>query len=317
MDEDDLKEARDYALEEGGGSGAIIRSGYTALKWGDQGARYDVKSTTKSIGVTALGLALKDELVDLNDKAQEYLSEVGIPPDSNEDTGWLDDLTILHLTTHTAGFEKPGSFGELLFEPGAEWSYSDGGTNWLADLLTVTYEEDLESVMFQRVFEPLGIDSSDLSWRKNQYRPETIEGIERREFGAGIKANMNALSRIGYLYLREGDWEGEQIIDSSFVEMVRQSQSEVEDLPVHSGNSAFPNAPEHHGLLWWNNADGELSEVPEDAYWSWGLGESFILVVPSVDIVAVRAGGAWRTRSSQDPYEVLQPFLRHIAASVQ
>jgi hypothetical protein len=32
----------------------------------------------------------------------------------------------------------------------------------------------------------------------------------------------------------------------------------------------YPDAPNHYGLLWWNNADGTLPAVPRDAYWAWG-----------------------------------------------
>jgi CubicO group peptidase (beta-lactamase class C family) len=170
------------------------------MSWGSQDTLYDLKSTTKSIGVTALGLAAKDGLMGLPDKAQQHLSTVGIPPDSNKNTGWLDDITILHLATQTAGFEKTGGFGKLLFKPGTKWFYSDGGPNWLADSLTVTYSKDLRTLLFQRVFSPLGITSSDLTWRSNNYRPDTINGVKRREFGSGIKADVDAMARIGYLY---------------------------------------------------------------------------------------------------------------------
>ena len=53
MDESKLRQAREYALT-GGGSGYIIRGGKLVMSWGDPKKRYDLKSTTKSIGVTAL-----------------------------------------------------------------------------------------------------------------------------------------------------------------------------------------------------------------------------------------------------------------------
>src|SRR5687768_8699679 len=59
MDASKLRQARDYALT-GGGSGYVTRGGRLVLSWGDPKRRYDLKSTTKSIGVTALVLALAD-----------------------------------------------------------------------------------------------------------------------------------------------------------------------------------------------------------------------------------------------------------------
>lgn len=48
---------------------------------------------------------------------------------------------------------------------------------------------------------------------------------------------------------------------------------------------------------------------------SWGLYDSLIVVIPSLDIVVARAGQSWK-RNSAGHYDVLQPFLGPITASV-
>jgi hypothetical protein len=68
--------------------------------------------------------------------------------------------------------------------------------------------------------------------------------------------------------------------------------------------------------LWWNNADGTLKRVPRDAFWSWGLYDSLILVIPSLDIVVSRAGKSWEQNWSGH-YDVLRPFFEPIVLSVQ
>ena len=312
MDGTLLAVAREYALT-GGGSGYIIRNGKLVMSWGNPGQRYDIKSATKSFGATVLGLAIKDNLVSLEDKAQGCIPELGIPPESNVATGWLDDITILHLATHTAGFDKPGGYTALQFAPGTRWAYSDGGANWLADCLTLTYEKDLNSLMFERIFNPLGITNADLTWRSNLYRSDTINGIKRREFGAGISANVDALARIGYLYLHKGNWNGQQLLPESFVTSATTAVPGVVGLPVENAGED-PNAPNHYGLLWWTNADGSLANVPQDAYWAWGLGENLIVVIPSLDIVASRTGSGWKSQGAG--YEILEPFIEPIALSV-
>lgn len=239
MDEALLAEARDYALS-GGGSGMIVRSGQLVFSWGDLSLRHDLKSTTKSIGVTALGLAIADGLVGLDDAAQTYLPTVGVPPESNASTGWLDDISLIQLATHSAGFDKPGGFVELLFEPGTAWSYSDGGPNWLADVLTVAYGTDLYDVMQSRVFVPIGIDEDDLTWRRNAHRDRTIQGIERREFGSGIRADVDAMARLGYLYMRDGVWEDRRILPAAFVDSVGRPVSAIAGLPVRSQDHHMP-----------------------------------------------------------------------------
>lgn len=312
MDAGKLAQAQAYALK-GGGSGYIIRAGRLVWFWGSPTTRYELKSTTKSIGVTGLGLALQDGRLDLDDRAEQYDRNFGRTNKKNQGTGWLDDITIRHLATHTAGFEKDSTRPEIIFAPGTAWVYSDGGANWLAELLTLTYQQDLNDLFFSRVFTPLGISAAELSWRKGPRLKK--QEIERREFGSGISASVNALARIGYLYLREGRWRGEQLIPQSFVAEVRSTQPSVVGL-AELFPEEYGNASDHYGLLWWNNADGTLENVPRDAYWSWGLKDSLIIVIPSLDIVVARAGNGWR--EGWDPnYDVLRPFIEPIVSSLR
>ncbi len=169
--------------------------------------------------------------------------------------------------------------------------------------------------MFERVFSPIGIQRDDLRWRANAYRAKEIDGIARREFGSGIHANVDAMARIGYLYLRQGRWRDRQIIPSWFVDAARTVPYGIKGLPVVKPED-YGNASDHYGLLWWNNADGTMKNVPRDAYWSWGLYDSLIVVIPSLDVVASRTGKS--IPGSRSPhYAPIEPFLEAIALSVQ
>jgi CubicO group peptidase (beta-lactamase class C family) len=315
MDTSILLRAREYALI-GNGSGFITRHGKLVMRWGDQSRRYDLKSSTKAIGVTALGLALKDgKIKSLNDSAKQYHRQFGTPPESNIKSGWLDKITIFNLASQTAGFDKNGGYTELMFEPGTKWSYSDGGPNWLAECITLAYGQDLYELMYERIFSPIGIKKSDLSWRNNAYRPKEIDGIKRREFGSGISANVDAMARIGYLYLRGGKWQDNQIIPKWFVDIARTTPRAVRGLEVVRKEAYF-NASDHYGLLWWNNSDGTMANVPRDTYWSWGLYDSLIVVIPSLDIVASRAGKSLN-KERNSSYKSIEPFIEPIALSVK
>jgi hypothetical protein len=168
--------------------------------------------------------------------------------------------------------------------------------------------------MFERVFAPIGIEKSDLTWRNNAYRPKEINGIKRREFGSGIHANVDAMARIGYLYLRNGRWRDRQIIPEWFIDTARTVPRFVRGLEVVKEDAYF-NASDHYGLLWWNNSDGTMTSVPRDAYWSWGLYDSLIVVIPSLDIVASRAGRSLREERNSN-YRLIEPFIEPIALSV-
>ncbi|HUF63260.1 MAG TPA: serine hydrolase [Verrucomicrobiales bacterium] len=313
LDEKQLARARDYALT-GNGSGCIVRGGKLVMSWGDLKRRYDLKSTTKSFGSAALGLAIADGKVRLNDRAATHHPNFGIPLESNARTGWLDKITIAQLASQTAGWDKNGGYVELLFEPGTEWAYSDSGPNWLAECITLACRRDLNELMFERLFTPLGVRPADLVWRKNSYRPEQISGIMRREFGSGISANVDAMARFGLLWLRGGDWNGAQLLPGDFIRLASQTIPGGEALPVRKPEE-YGKASHHYGLLWWNNADGAIESVPRDAYWSWGLHDSLIVVMPSLDLLVARAGKGWKREPDADHYKVLEPFLQPVAAA--
>ncbi|GJM44370.1 MAG: hypothetical protein DHS20C21_12120 [Gemmatimonadota bacterium] len=314
MDTALLEQARDFALT-GAGSGIVVRAGYSVMTWGSQSSRKELKSATKSFGATLLGVAIEDGLATLEDAADIHYPDMGLPPVANDTTGWLPQISLFDLATHSAGFDKPGGYIPLENEPGTQWQYSDGGANWLADVLTVAFGEDLESVMFTRVLTPLGIGSSDFQWRDNAYRADTIEGIKSREFASGISADVDAMARLGYLYLRGGEWDGLRILPTSFVAQAATSDPSIAGLPEEDPVK-YPNATDHYGLLWWNNNDGALSGVPTDTYWAWGLNENLIVVMPSYDLVVARGSDdGWQSGWSGD-YSVLAPFLQPIAAAV-
>ena len=312
-----LEQAREYALT-AEGSGYIIYRGKLVMSWGSATERYDLKSTSKSIGGTLLGIALKDGKLRLDDPAGKYHPTFGVPPEANAQTGWLRKITLRMLANQTGGFEKPGGYEPLLFEPGTKWHYSDGGPNWLAECLTLIYGRDLNDVMFERVFTPIGITPADIVWRRNAFRPHQINDVMRREFGSGFSANVNAMARIGYLYLREGRWNDIEVLPLAFIHAIREPDPALAKLPSHT-LTPHGNATAHYSMLWWNNADGTIAGLPRDAHWSWGLYDSLIVVIPSLDMVIARAGPAksWRRAKEAEHYEVLRPFLEPIAGSVR
>jgi CubicO group peptidase (beta-lactamase class C family) len=320
MDAQLLEQARDYALT-AGGSGYIVRGGKLVMSWGDPEQRYDLKSATKSFGSLALLLGIHDGKVGLEDRLSECRPGLASDVEGNPPREWLEKITLFHLATQTAGFSKRGVFGELLFEPGTEWHYSDSGPNWLAECLTLTYGLDLQELMFERVFAPLGVDRDDLAWRENQYRPPEIAGVKRREFGAGIHANVDAMARFGYLHLRGGRWRDRQIVPRELIQLATGTQPRVVRLLVHQDSAAgqYGLAPQHYGLLWWNNADETLEGVPLDTYIAWGLYEGLVIVIPSLDLVIARAGPnrSWERTEEMGHYDVLKPFLGPIVESVR
>lgn len=352
MTEAPLVEAETYALSGFGANsaGMIIRRGRIVRSWGDIDQRYDMKSTTKSIGGMALGIAIDNGSLALTDIAKTRLASIGASAPTTT-PAWLDEITVLHLGTHTAGFLKQDiynsttgvtTYAALQYQPGSTWFYSDAGLNWLSEVLTQVFNADLATVLNTEVWTALGVNSSaggsggsaasniDVQWRDNQFRinPTPGAGTEKRELASGIYTNANTMARVGLLFLRKGLWGSERILSESFVTTVGTPSPTIASAAIPASIAAdFPNATTNYGVLWWTNATGMLANVPRDAFWAWGLGDSLIVVIPSLDIVAVRAGlqaaansspGArvWNDDDWNGDYAVLAPFLDPIVQSV-
>src|SRR5215475_2317603 len=95
MNEMKLTQARDIALK-CGGSEVVIHRGKLVYSWGDQKARYDLKSTTKSIGAAALGLALMDHKIRLDEPASKYCPAV-MTPVKPDQAAWMKSITFFEL----------------------------------------------------------------------------------------------------------------------------------------------------------------------------------------------------------------------------
>jgi CubicO group peptidase (beta-lactamase class C family) len=271
-----LEVAAAFAQKYGGGSGCVIRRGFLVKEWGDPKKLVDIKSATKGVvGTTLLGLALDAGLVKLDDPAVKHYPTIGASlPENSRD--WLAEITVRHLATMTAGFDD-GRPPKLAYRPGTDGFYSNDGSNMLAELLTLRFGADLATVLKREVMDPIGAPPSEWKWRDNVYRAKTINGLASREFASGISITHRALARIGYFYLRQGEWNGHRILSRDFI----RTATTPADLP-----SFVP----YYAFFWGSNGRGTFRDIPSDSYWALGLGDSFVLVCPSLDVVAVRLG---------------------------
>jgi CubicO group peptidase (beta-lactamase class C family) len=302
-----LDEAAAYAQQHGGGSGCVIRHGYLVKEWGSPTTLADIKSATKgAFGATVLGLAVDAELVRLDDPAQKHYPQIGREKPDNAPE-WLGDITVRHLATMTAGFDD-GRPPALVYRPGTRGIYSNDTANMLAELLTLKFKEDLHAVLKKQVMDPIGVPESEWKWRANSFRPKTLNGLTTREFASGITITHRALARVGYLYLHDGQWNGKHILSRDFI----RTATRPTDLPA-----PYP----YYGFYWGSNAKGALTDVPRDIYWVLGLGDSILVVCPSLDVVAVRLG-VGSTKSQLPPQsdaweKKVEGFFKLVARAVR
>lgn len=111
------------------------------------------------------------------------------------------------------------------------------------------------------LFKPLGISSV-------RWGDADRQGVTDGE--SGLNLTPHDMAKLGYLYLHQGSWDGQQIIPSSWVDRVRQG-------PV-TATDGF-----HYANFWWSLPD-------RDAFMALGLHSQIILVLPKLDVVAVMTG---------------------------
>ena len=250
-----------------------------------------MQSATKSFGSALLGFAVDDGKLDLTTPAQRYLHSIGAIPTTNVAKGWLDEIRVDHLATHLAGFPKSRLPSALAARPGTKFIYSDGGTNWLAALLTQVYGQDLRTLAQSRLFTPIGVPSSAAKWSPmdTQFQmPPTCR------FNGGMLANVDTMARFGYLYLNNGNWNGRQIISSAYVKL--------------STSAYYPRSPipdlKSYGLLWWVS---RFNKVPY--FRSSGLYNNHTFVFPSLNMVVVRVGADGWDQHGGSTNTFLQPIV--------
>jgi CubicO group peptidase (beta-lactamase class C family) len=201
-------------------------------------------------------------------------------------------MTVRHLLTMTGGFDwnenlpyvdprnaavgMEASYDWVQFtidmpmarEPGSQFNYSSGETQLLSHIFRKATGTDIEEYAAKHLFEPLGIER--WFWKR------TPAGLVDTEGGLYLAAPD--LARIWYLFMKNGSWNGKQIVSADWV---RQSVSPaVRVAPV-------PNAPSY-GLKWW------LYPNPLDStrfIWSGsGFGGQVPMAVPELDLVMVFNG---------------------------
>jgi CubicO group peptidase (beta-lactamase class C family) len=113
----------------------------------------------------------------------------------------------------------------------------------------------------QFLFDPLGI--ADVRWDTDP------QGIYIG--GWGIKMKPRDLAKIGYLYLRRGVWDGQQIIPAEWIEATTERHIQVPD-PLEPWELFM-------GYSWWVHGDGPFA--------AHGFQGQFIYVIPESDLVVV------------------------------
>lgn len=280
----------------------VMRDGKIAGEWYWRGGAPDepqeVFSVTKSVTSTLVGIAQAEGDLALDDRAADYIPQWrGTPSravtlrnllsnDSGRFWSQLTDYVALlrarNRTSYAVGLAQAA-------RPGTVWAYNNAAIQTLDRVIRVATGTDAATYAQERLFEPLGMTSTrmtaDASGRSTQ-------------MSFGMQSTCTDLARFGQLFAQRGEWEGEEIVPSSWVEdAVGRSSQEL--------NAAY-------GLLWWVNRPGPVRAAldadnpglppgvtgagqlvpgaPEDLFAALGFGGQVVLVDPGSSTVVVRLG---------------------------
>jgi CubicO group peptidase (beta-lactamase class C family) len=263
--------------------------------------RHDLRSVTKSFIGTLTGIEVQEGLLDSVDRpivdlfTDKHISNVDDAKkamtvqnmlDMTSGIAWSEDAytpdeTIIRM------YKTPDPTEFVLSQPmsdppGARFYYNGGNPYVLSALITKKTGRDALDFARDELFKPLGISS--VRWGEAD-----AQGVTDGE--SGLYLAPHDMAKLGYLYLHDGSWDGQQIIPSSWVDRARQGPVKATD--------GF-----HYGNLWWS--------LPErGAFMARGRHSQIILVLPKLDVVAVMTGAL------KDGYVPTKDLIDSIAGAVK
>ncbi len=259
----------------------IVRGGKVASEcyWAPFKAEvpHTMFSFSKGITGTAVGFAVSEGLISLDDKVAKYFPYTG----SNEKLKAQNDtVTIRHLITHRSGkkisiannCEKnewlenwlSAPFSE---KPGEKFFYLSENIYVLSRIISKVTGQSLTEYLTPRLFEPLGIEPP--FWEKDH------NGYDAGGWGAYFKTED--MAKIGICYLNRGMYDGKQVIPEAWIDAA--TTRHVQKIP-----SVFNNDSGYGFQIFIQSDDmGTFSFN--------GLYSQFVVVFPKYDAVFVCTAG--------------------------
>ena len=181
--------------------------------------RHTMYSLSKSFTSTAVGFAVSEKHLTVNDKVISFF-----PADLPDSVSpFLADMTVKDLLTMSAGQDPDPTFPimekdsnwvkaflaiPVVNKPGAKFRYNSLATYMLsATVQKVTGEREID-YLTPRLFQPLGIHGMD--WETDP------RGINTG--GWGLRIKTEDMAKFGQLYLQKGKWNTKQLLPSAWVE---------------------------------------------------------------------------------------------------
>lgn len=180
--------------------------------------KHTLYSLSKSFTSTAIGFAVAEKKITINDKVISFFPDK-LPDTVSEN---LKSLTIKDLITMSAGqFPEPQAVpafsddwvkgflaAPIVNKPGSVFLYNSIATYMLSAIVQKVTGEKVIDYLTPRLFKPLGIE--DIDWETDP------KGINVG--GWGLRLHTEDIAKMGLLFLQKGKWRGKQLIPAEWVE---------------------------------------------------------------------------------------------------
>ncbi len=287
--------------------GALLTERY--FNGADVAELHDIRSATKSITATLVGIAIHQGLIPGTDATLDRLLPAGVP--SAQRSIRLEDLLTMRsgLAADDADSLSPGNENRLdgsedwpgfaaqvpVAGPAGERYVYASLNAFLAGLVVERAAgEPLAEYARRTLFAPLGI--TRFEWRR---------GPQGEGVGQGnLSLTARDMARLGELFRNGGRWEGRQIVDSGWVARAWEDRVAI---------AALDRYADGYGYMWYSKRypiDGASRTV----HFASGNGGNKIYVIPEDGLVIAISSSAYNRgygqRRSERILLALLPLLR-------
>jgi CubicO group peptidase (beta-lactamase class C family) len=277
--------------------GRVVAEGWWAPYSADR--PHLLYSLTKSFTSVAVGLAIADGLLSLDDRVVDVLPE-HVPAGISEQGR---RITVHHLLSITAGHRtdtlaeawqlEPGDlvkgFLRLPFDTteGTRHTYDNSTTFILARMVERVAGRDLPDFLDERLFTPMGIDHAE--W--DRVGSGAAFGFH------GLHLRTEAAAAFGELLLRGGRWGGKQLVPREWVELATGRRIDSRHYAEGADGADFLRG---YGYQFWLSRHGFHGN---------GAFGQHCVVVPSHDLVIVVTSAQQEVQQAQDVLDAIWECL--------
>jgi CubicO group peptidase (beta-lactamase class C family) len=238
--------------------------------------KHTMYSASKSFTSTAIGFAVSERKLTVNDKVISFFPD-DLPPNPG---AFLQSLTVKHLLTMSVGhpndptgaiIPKSGWVKSFLATPitdtpGTKFLYNSMATFMLSAIIQKVTGEKVIDYLEPRLFKPLGITNKD--WETNP------EGINVG--GWGLRIRTMDMAKLGQLFLQKGKWNGKQVLPASWVEEASTAHM-IQDRSATQEQRSNSDWLQGYGYQFWRSR--------HNSFRADGAFGQYILIFPELDAV--------------------------------